>query len=240
MIPSFIIPPPIHPSFSRRFISFTSGSQLPSQRLQQGRLKAGRCLGKSTTSVTRIRKQEMRSNAVRFEPLFTLPPPLYQHSKSCSWSLSSPCLPLRVIIFSLIGGSQHLQSVSKSNGGQVALAVASHHGIIVQEPIFLGSSNPKGERKGWRRIGGETSRRSEFIVPDLIENLPLGKSKFLPGSFFFFVDLERMRVDVVMGRGKEGKGFVRYFLLFFYFWTDIYSLSIISFPLPGFILFSTC
>lgn len=85
----------------------------------------------------------------------------------------------------------------------MALAVASHHGIIVQEPIFLGSSNPKRERKGWRRIGGETSRRSEFIVPDLIENLPLGKSKFLPGSFFFFVDLERMRVDVVMERGKR-------------------------------------
>lgn len=197
MIPSFIIP---HPSILFETVHFVHlGISITVAKIAARPIKSRPLSWKIHNFCY---KDPEIGDAVQCGPLWAaFHPPSPTLLKS--WSLSSPCLPLRVIIFSLIGGSQHLQSVSKSNGGQVALAVASHHGIIVQEPIFLGSSNPKGERKGWRRIGGETSRRSEFIVPDLIENLPLGKSKFLPGSFFFFVDLERMRVDVVMERGKR-------------------------------------
>lgn len=76
----------------------------------------------------------------------------------------------------------------KIRWGQVALAVASHHKVLSsQEPIFLDPDPLEGGRIRSFPVEGEMSHRSEFIVPDLIENLPLPrtKSKFLAGSFFF-------------------------------------------------------
>lgn len=177
MIWNFIILP-----LSRRLVSFTSGSQLPSQRLQQGRLKAGCCLGKSTTSVTRIRNRRgavMRFALSRFSPPLPRRIPLVK--SVLSWSSWSP---LRVIIFSLIGGSQwlHLRSVSKSNGDRWHWQLHRITALSSKSWFVFPWILPHGG--GGRRIGsfrGETnemSHRSEFIVPDLIENLPLENRNF--------------------------------------------------------------
>lgn len=137
MIWNFIILP-----LSRRLVSFTSGSQLPSQRLQQGRLKAGCCLGKSTTSVTRIRNRRgavMRFALSRFSPPLPRRIPLVKSVLSWSSVVTTPCN------YFLIDWRITVAAPAKRikiQWGQVALAVASHHGVVVQELIRISLDPP--------------------------------------------------------------------------------------------------